>query len=343
MAKCCNLVWSPLASLLILAALFLGLAAPVARATELRGAGSTFAYPVVTRWSEAYQGLSGVRVEYHPIGSSAGMTEIRSGVIDFGLTDAPLQDAELLRDGLAQFPVLIGAIVPVVNLDGIKPGQLRFSGEILADIFLGKISRWNDPAIVALNPGIALPNRPILVIYRSDGSGTTYNWTDFLSKQSAEWQTRVGVKTAVAWPVGVGAKGNGGVAAGVSRTKGAIGFVEYTYALQGNLVYGLVRNRAGNFIRPDAPGLLAAAESVVWPKERDFFVLLSDAAAPEAYPIVGTTFALIRRYPANAPNKRDALAYFRWALEKGRDLAAAQHYLPLPTSVVAQVEAYWDE
>jgi phosphate transport system substrate-binding protein len=338
-----NVIMSRFALLWMLAAFVLGSAASLANAQEIRGSGSTFAYPVVTKWAEAYRGLANVHVDYHPIGSSAGIAEIRSGEVDFGLTDAPLADAQLLRDGLAQFPILIGAIVPIVNLPGLSTGQLRFTGRILADIYLGKIKDWNDPAIALLNPGISLPHRPILVMYRSDGSGTTYNWTDFLSKQSAEWQARVGVNTTVAWPVGTGAKGNGGLARAVAQVKGAIGFVEYSYALRANLVYGLVQNRAGHFVRPDAPGLLAAAGRADWKKELDFYVLLSDSDAAEAYPIVGTTFALTRRYPKDAPTRRATIGFFRWALEKGQDLASSQNYLPVPESVVARIEGYWEE
>ena len=221
-----------------------------AHAQEILGSGSTFAYPVLTKWSEAYAKISGTHLTYQPIGSSAGVTEIRSEIVDIGVSDAPLDDASLVRDGLAQFPVVIGGIVPVVNLDGITPGQLRFTGQLLADIYLGKVTNWNDAAIAAVNPGVTLPNRPILVIYRSDGSGTTYNWADYLSKVSDAWRSRIGVSTKLAWPTGTGGKGNGGVADSVARVKGAIGYVEYSYAARAKLTYGLVQNRAGNFVAP---------------------------------------------------------------------------------------------
>jgi phosphate transport system substrate-binding protein len=321
----------------------LGFASLPAGAQEVLGSGSTFAFPVVAKWVDAYAAISGVQVRYHPIGSPAGVMEITAGVVDFGLTDAPLADSQLLRDGLAQFPVLIGAIVPVVNLDGIATGQLHLTGELLADIYLGKITKWNDPAIAALNPELSLPNRSILVVYRSDGSGTTYNWTDYLAKVSVEWRARAGVNTSVAWPVGVSGKGNGGVAANVARVKGAIGYVEYSYALGANLVYAAVRDQAGEFVSPDTAGLQAATAGVDWARQQDFFVLLSDSPAAGAYPIVATTFALIRKHPKDPTRAHATLAFFHWAVESGQDLAGSMHYLPLPAPLVHEIESYWEE
>ncbi len=314
-----------------------------AHAQDILGSGSTFAYPVLTRWSEAYAKISGTHLTYQPIGSSAGITEIRSEIVDVGVSDAPLDDASLLRDGLAQFPVVIGGIVPVVNLEGIAPGQLRFTGQLLADIYLGKVTRWNDVAIAGVNPGIKLPNQSILVVYRSDGSGTTYNWADYLSKVSDEWRTRIGVDTKLAWPTGVGGKGNGGVADSVARVKGAIGYVEYSYASRARLNYGLVQNRAGHFVSPTTANLLAATEGVDWAKQHDFYVLLSDSNGANAYPIMAMSFALIHRYPKNTARMRSALAFFRWTMEDGEDLARSLQYLPLPPPLVHLVEAYWDE
>jgi phosphate transport system substrate-binding protein len=314
-----------------------------AHALEILGSGSTFAYPVLIKWSEAYEKISGVRIAYQPVGSSAGISEITSGVVDIGVSDAPLDDARLLRDGLAQFPVVIGAIVPVINLDGVVPGQLHFTGQLLADIYLGKVRNWSDAAIATLNPGITLPNRAIYVVYRSDGSGTTYNWADYLSKVSDDWKATVGVGTNLAWPTGVGGKGNGGVADHVAQVKGAIGYVEYTYALRTKLKYGLVRNRAGKYAAPDAVSFQAATEDVDWAKDKDFYVLLSDAPGANAYPIMATSFALIRRYPRDAVRSRATLAFFRWAMEDGQELASSAQYLPLPPTLVRQVEAYWEE
>ncbi len=288
-----------------------------AAAQQILGSGSTFAYPILTKWSAAWEKVGGGQFIYQPIGSSGGITEIKSEVVDVGVSDAPLDDAQLLRDGLAQFPIAIGAMVPIVNLPGIVPGQLRFSGQVLADIYLGKIKNWNDPAVAALNRRRNYQSRPILVLYRSDGSGTTYNWADYLSKVSQEWKARVGVDTRLAWPVGAGGKGSGGVTENVARVSGAIGYVEYSYALRANLTYGLVQNRAGNFVPPDAVSFHAATEGVDWAKARDFYVLLSDAPDPNAYPVMAMSFALIHRYPKNAERIRATLAFFRWAMENG--------------------------
>ena len=263
-------------------------------------------------------------------------------MVDFGISDAPLIPDQLLRDGLAQFPVVIGAIVPVVNLDGITAGQLRFTGQLLADIYLGKVKNWSDPAIAAVNPGIRLPERPILVIHRSDGSGTTFNWTDYLSKVSEEWKVRVGASTLVAWPTGAGGRGNGGVAENVARVKGAIGYVEYGYAQRKKLAYGLVQNRAGNFVPPEMSSFQAAIADLDWAKAREFYISLTDASSADAYPIMAASFVLIRKYAKDSEHSRDILTFFRWALENGQDLAASLDYLPLPPPLVRQVEGYWN-
>ena len=326
----------------LLIALVLGCATAFPAAGQrIHGSGSTFVYPVLAKWSEAYQRTRGVHVEYQPIGSSGGLTEIRAEVVDFGISDAPLTPDQLLRDGLAQFPVVIGAIVPVVNLDGITAGQLRFTGQLLADIYLGKVKNWSDPAIAAVNPGIRLPERPILVIHRSDGSGTTFNWTDYLSKVSEEWKVRVGASTLVAWPTGAGGRGNGGVAENVARVKGAIGYVEYGYAQRKKLAYGLVQNRAGNFVPPEMSSFQAAIADLDWAKAREFDISLTDAASADAYPIMAASFVLVRKYPKDSEHSSDVLTFFRWALENGQDLAASLDYLPLPPPLVRQVEAYW--
>jgi phosphate transport system substrate-binding protein len=327
----------------LLIALVLGCATifPVA-GQEIHGSGSSFAYPALAKWSEAYQRTCGVHVEYQPIGSSGGLTEIRAGVVDFGVSDAPLTSDQLLRDGFAQFPAVIGAIVPVVNLDGVVAGQLRFTGQLLADIYLGKVKNWSDPAIAALNPGIRLPERPILVIHRSDGSGTTFNWTDYLSKVSDEWKLKVGAGTLVAWPTGAGGKGNSGVAENVGRVKGAIGYVEYGYALRKKLAYSLVQNRAGSFVQPDMSSFQAATADLDWAKAREFYVSLTDAPSTDAYPIMAASFVLIHKYPNDSERSRDILAFFRWALENGQDIATSLDYLPLPPPLVREVEGYWN-
>jgi phosphate transport system substrate-binding protein len=231
--------------------------------------------------------------------------------------------------------------VPVVNIDGIAPGQLRFSGPLLAAIFLGKITNWNDPAIAELNPDLKLPNHPILVVHRSDGSGTTFNWATYLSQVSDDWKVRVGASVSVAWPVGAGGKGNGGVAEKVARVRGAIGYVDYSYAKRGNLAYGLVRNQAGNFVVPDIASFQAGTASIDWTAQRDFDILLTNAAEPDAYPIMATSFVMIRKYPRDPGRTRDMLAFFRWALESGQDLASSLGYLPLPSALVRQIEGYW--
>ena len=309
---------------------------------QLLGSGSTFVYPILAKWSQTYQEANNVHIEYQPIGSSGGLTEIKAGVVDFGISDAPLDGDQLLRDGLAQFPLVIGAIVPVVNIEGLAPGQLHLTGKLLADIYLGKVKNWSDPAISAVNPDLKLADRAILVVHRSDGSGTTYNWTDYLSKVSGEWKLKVGIHTMVAWPTGVGVKGNSGVAEAVARVKGAIGYVEYGYAQRKKLTYGVVRNRAGNFVPPGIPSFQAATVGLDWTQERDFNVSVTDAEGTDAYPLMAVSFVLVRRYPQDAGHSQEMLNFFRWALEKGQDVAASLDYLPLPPPVVQEIEGYWN-
>ena len=329
------------ALLLIVLALCCSAALPAA-GQQILGSGSTFAYPILTKWAETYQQLGHVQVQYQPLGSSGGLNEIRAGIVDFAVSDAPLDSYQLLREGLAQFPVVFGAIVPVVNVDGIAPGQLRFTGQLLADIYLGKLRNWNDAAIAAVNPGVQLPNRAILVIHRSDGSGTTFNWTDYLSKVSDEWKVKVGAGTTVAWPTGVGGKENSGVAEDVARVKGAIGYVEFGYAQRKQLAYGLVRNRAGYFVPPRMSSFEAALADVDWAQVREFYVALSDSARADAYPIMATSFALIRRYPTDKGRNHEVLDFFRWTLEDGRDMAASLNYLPLSPALVQEIMGYWE-
>jgi phosphate transport system substrate-binding protein len=320
--------------------LFCALAASAA-AQEILGSGSTFCYPVLTKFAEVYEKIAGTRVLFQPIGSAAGIIEIQHQVVDFAISEAPFDSAQLLRDGLSQFPLVIGAIVPVVNIDGIAPGQLHFSGALLAAIYLGKITNWNDPSIAELNPDVKLPNQAILVVHRSDGSGTTFNWATYLSQVSDDWKVRVGANVSVAWPVGVGGKGNGGVAEKVARVRGAIGYVDYVYATRGHLAHGLVRNQAGQFVPPDIPSFQAATASIDWTKEHDFGILLTNAPEPDAYPIMATSFVMIHKYPRDPGRAHDMLAFFRWALESGQDLASSLGYLPLPPTLVRQIESYW--
>jgi phosphate transport system substrate-binding protein len=312
-----------------------------AGAQEILGSGSTFCYPAMTKFAEGYEKASGAHVLFQPTGSAAGMIDIQHQVVDFAVSEAPLDEMQLMRDGLSQFPLVIGAIVPVVNIDGVSPGQLRFTGPLLADIFLGKITNWNDPAIAELNPDARLPNLAILVVHRSDGSGTTFNWAWYLSQVSDEWKLKVGAYTSVAWPTGVGGKGNGGVAEKVARVRGAIGYLDQTYAMRGKLTYGLVRNQAGNFVTPDIASFQAATANIDWTKQRDFNVLLANAPDAGAFPIVATSFVLIRKYPQDPSRTRDMLAFFRWVLENGRELASSLGYLPLPPQLVQQIEDGW--
>lgn len=317
------------------------LLAPVARAQEVRGAGSTFAYPIIWKWSQTYQEKTGQPVSYQSVGSSAGVNAIKDGVVDFGASDRPLRPEELQRLGLAQFPIVFGGVVPILNVDGIAPGQMKFTGALLADIFLGKVGRWNDLAIRALNPDLPLPDAQIAVIHRSDGSGTTFNWVSFLSKASPDWKQRVGVGNAVDWPVGAGARGNEGVATEVKRIRNAIGYVEFTYVVQAKLSYGLVQNRAGKFVAPSAAAFQAAAASFDWTTAQDFAVIINDSPAPDAYPIAASTFVLMYKDPKAPGASRAALDFWKFALGEGERSAAELGYVPLPPALVEQVKAYW--
>ena len=318
------------------------LACPAA-AQEITGAGSTFVFPVLARWAEAYAHQEGTHVVYQPVGSSAGITHIKAGTVDFGASDAPLTPAQLELAGLVQFPLVIGGVVPVVNIDGVTAGQLRFPGMLLADIYLGKIRRWSDPAIAVANPDVKIPDQPITVMVRSDGSGTTFNWVSCLSRVSAVWKQKVGEGTSVVWPVGAGGKGNEGVAEHVTHTRGSIGYVEYAYALQHKMAYGLVQNRAGNFVEPDAASFQAAAGSADWSAAADFDLVMTDAAGAGSYPITATVFVLMVRHPQDTARTHATLAFFRWALESGQPFAEALEYVPLPPSLVRQVETYWQQ
>jgi phosphate transport system substrate-binding protein len=323
------------------AAAFTGIQILPASAADITGAGSTFVFPILSKWSADYSAASGNRVNYQSIGSSQGIAQIKSATVDFGASDAPLKPEELQKVGLAQFPLVIGGIVPVFNIDGMKPGDLRFTGPLLADIFLGKVKTWNDPAIAKLNPDAKLPAAAITIAHRADGSGTTFNFVNYLSKVSPEWRSKVGEGTAVEWPVGMGGKGNEGVAAFVMQTRNSIGYVEYAYALQNRMTYGLVQNKAGRFIRPDQTGFQAAAASADWTSARDFHLIMTDAPGDEAYPIAATAFVIMHKTPKNAERSKSTLKFFRWALEQGQPQAASLHYVPLPKPLVDQVEAYW--
>jgi phosphate transport system substrate-binding protein len=313
----------------------------VANATEITGAGSTFVYPILAKWSADYSVKSDSRVNYQSIGSGGGIAQIKAATVDFGASDMPMKPADLQKLGIGQFPLVIGGIVPVVNIDGVQPGQMRFTGPILADIYLGKIKNWDDPAIAVLNPNLKLPNAAIAVVHRSDGSGTTFNWVNYLSKVSPEWKNKVGEGTAVEWPVGLGGKGNEGVAAFVNQTKNSIGYVEYAYVLQNKMAWGLVQNKAGKFIKPDAASFQAAAASANWGDAQDFYLIMTDAPGQDAYPIAATVFILMYKQPKDAARTNAAIDFFKWALENGQPEATSLDYVPFPPNVVQQIETYW--
>ncbi len=314
--------------------------ASAATAQQITGAGSTFVYPVLSKWAAEYSKQKSVQVNYQSIGSGGGIAQIKAGTVDFGASDAPLTPDALHAAGLAQFPIVIGGIVPVVNLPGVKPGELKLTGELLADIYLGKIKKWDDAAIAQANPGMKLPNQAIYVVHRSDGSGTTYNFVDYLSKISPEWKSKVGIGTSVAWPTGIGGKGNEGVAAYVERIKGAIGYVEYAYVIQNKMTYAMLRNAAGDYIAPSTASFQAAAASADWSKVQDFDLVMTDAPGKGAYPIAATTFILMHTNPKNSLAAKTAIAFFTWSLDHGQNLASSLDYVPLPPSLVAEIETY---
>jgi phosphate transport system substrate-binding protein len=310
---------------------------PMAQGQDLHGSGSTFLFPVMTKWAEAFEAATGITVHYQPIGSAEGVNEVVTGVVDFGVSDAPMNDAQLLRDGLTQLPLAIGGIVPVINVDGVTPGTLRLTGGLLADIWLGKITRWDDPAILALNPGLTLPHQRITPIYRSDGSGTTYNWTDYLSKMSPEWFARVGAGTKVAWPLGAGAKGGKGVAEAIARVAGSIGYLEYGYATRRSLAFALVRNHDGQFVPPGHDSFAAATTGVDFSHLSDVPAALADSQVPGAWPIMAMSFAILRSYPQTPERILAARFFLRWSLEHGRDATLALAFMPLPPTLLNQV------
>jgi phosphate transport system substrate-binding protein len=330
----------------------------VAGTAAVTGAGSTFAYPIVSRWSKGYQRFvaggayfpaanSGLddpptsqALDYEPIGSLAGMMRIRMSAVDFGASDAPLSSADLQKLGLIQFPIVMGGVVIAVHIDGVGPGDMKLSGPVLADIFLGKVRTWNHEAIRALNPSLRLPDAPINVLHRSDGSGTTYNFTHYLSRISPQWRDSIGFDLTVKWPLGTGAKGNLGISQAVKATRNSIGYVEYAQARQAKLVPALLQNQAGVFVSPDANAFQAAAASAEWDKVGDFNLMLTDAPGANAYPIVLTVFALMQK-DGSARRTQVSLNFFRWSLEQGTREAADLGYVPLPPEVVSRVKEYW--
>ena len=322
-------------------ALGAGLMGTAQAATEVTGAGSTFVYPILSKWSSDYSQKTGTKVNYQSIGSGGGIAQIKAATVDFGASDMPMKAADLHALGMGQFPSVIGGVVPVANLPGIAPGTLKFTGPVLANIFLGKITRWNDPALVAINPGVKLPDSRITVVHRSDGSGTSFNWVNYLSKVSPEWKSKVGEGTSVSWPTGLGGKGNEGVAAYVKQVPYSLGYVEYAYVKQSKMNYGLVQNKAGKFVEPNAESFQAAAATADWSHAEDFDLVMTDAPGEKAYPVTATTFIIMYKQPKDAARSKAAREFFRWSLESGQSQANALDYVPLPADLVKQIEAYW--
>ena len=307
---------------------------------QITGAGSTFVYPVLSAWAADYQKQSGAKVNYQSIGSGGGISQVKAGTVDFGASDQPLSSEELAESNLAQFPIVIGGIVPVINVTGIEPGKLRLTGPLLADIFAGKVKSWDDPSIVRINPGVKLPGTAIAVVHRSDGSGTTFNFTHYLSQVSPTWKAGPGEGKTVSWPTGVGGKGNEGVAAYVKQLPNSIGYVEYAYVQQNGMSFASLQNSAGNFVTPGTETFSNAAETADWTKASDFNLVMTNAPGANAYPLTATTFILMPKSPKDAAKSKAALDFFRFALDSGQNQAKALDYVPLPAPLVKQIEDY---
>jgi phosphate transport system substrate-binding protein len=325
----------------VLVAGFLFATAFSAAAAEISGAGATFPYPVYAKWADAYKRETGVGLNYQSIGSGGGIKQIEVKTVTFGATDAPLKGPELDKFGLVQFPMVMGGIVPVVNIEGVASGDLVLDGPTLAGIFLGKIKSWDDPAIKKLNPNVKLPSQPIVVVHRSDGSGTTFNFTYYLSQVSPDWKSQVGSATSVEWPVGVGAKGNEGVSNNVTQTKGSIGYVEYAYALQNKMVYTKMVNKDGNTVAPTSKAFQAAAANADWSSAPGYGVILSNQPGAESWPMTAATFILIHKKPDDPAAAAEALKFFGWAYDKGDKMAEELDYVPMPNKVVTEIEKVW--
>jgi len=325
-------------SLIFFAASASVIAAPAS--AGVTGAGSSFVYPVLSRWAADFKKNGGDEINYQSIGSGAGIAQIKAGTVDFGATDKPLSADELQAAGLAQFPVVIGGIVPVINIPGAKPGQVKMSGPLLAAIYAGEIKTWNDPRIAKLNPGLHFPAKEITPIHRSDGSGTTFNFTHYLSQVSPAWKSKFGEGTTVSWNGGIGGKGNEGVAGYVKQVPYSIGYVEYAYVKQNRLAYALMQNAAGKFVAPNAKSFAAAAATADWARAKDFNLVMTNAPGVASYPIAATTFVLMYRQPKNAGASASARKFFSWALTKGQPQALGLDYVPLPAPLVKRVQGY---
>ncbi len=312
-----------------------------AYAVDITGAGATFPYPIYAKWADAYKKETGVGLNYQSIGSGGGIKQITAKTVDFGASDAPLKPDDLDKNGLMQFPAVMGGVVPVYNIKGIEPGKIRLTGELLGAIYLGKVKKWNEPAIAKLNPGVKLPDQAISVVHRSDGSGTTFLFTNYLSKVNADWKSTVGEGTAVNWPTGVGGKGNEGVANYVSRIDGAIGYVEYAYAKQNRLGYALMQNRDGEFVTPEEKSFKAAAAGADWAKAPGMYLILTDQTGKASWPITGASFILVHKQQEKPENGREVLKFFDWSFRNGDKMATDLDYVPMPDEVVKLIQAQW--
>ena len=314
---------------------------PLAMSAEITGAGATFPYPIYAKWADAYQKTTGNGLNYQSIGSGGGIKKITAKTVDFGASDMPMKAEDLEKNGLVQFPAIMGGVVPVFKIEGIQPGELKFTGPLLADIYLGKVTKWNDAAIVSLNPGRKLPDEMITVVHRSDGSGTTFLWTNYLSKVSPEFKSTVGEGTSVKWPTGVGGKGNEGVASYVQKINGALGYVEYAYAKQNKLAHGAVQNKAGKLVTPDDHSFKAAAAGADWTSVPGMGVVLTDQAGEKSWPITGASFILIHAKQEKPEAGREVLKFFDWSFKNGQKMAEELDYVPMPEAVVKQIKTTW--
>ncbi|MBS0496914.1 MAG: phosphate ABC transporter substrate-binding protein PstS [Proteobacteria bacterium] len=324
--------------MLLSAALFF---TSTAYAADITGAGATFPYPVYAKWADAYKKATGIRLNYQSIGSGGGIKQIKAKTVDFGASDKPLTVEELEKNGLAQFPTVIGGVVPVINIDGLKEGQIKLTGAVLADIFLGKIKQWNDPAIAGLNSDVNLPASNIAVVHRADGSGTTFLFTDYLSKVSPEWKEKIGADASVAWPTGTGGKGNEGVANFVKQIKNSIGYVEAAYVKQNKMRYVQLQNRDGAFVIPAEDSFRAAAVNTLWDKNTGFYEILTDKPGQNSWPITGATFVLMHQSQDNPAQALEVLKFFEWAYAQGDGMALELYYIPMPDNVVKLIEDSW--
>lgn len=312
-----------------------------AMAADITGAGATFPYPIYAKWAEEYKKANGTGLNYQSIGSGGGIKQIKAKTVDFGASDMPLKAEELEAEGLMQFPAIMGGVVPIVNLDGVTPGQLKLTGQVLADIYMGKVTKWNAPEIAGLNAGVKLPAEDITVVHRADGSGTSFLFTDYLSKVSPDFKSKVGAGTAVKWPTGVGGKGNEGVAANVQRIKNSIGYVEYAYAKKNKMSHAQLKNRDGNFVQPDDESFKAAAAGADWQKTPGFAVVLTDQAGKASWPITGASFILMHKAQADAAKGKEVLKFFDWAFKNGGGMATELEYVAMPAPVVKLVQDAW--